>query len=287
MENAQIALKLEEVADILESQGANFFRILAYRRAANLLRDLKKPVHEIIETEGLAGLEKLEGIGPTLSRAIYQLSTTGSLAMLDRLRGEIDPVMLLATVPGIGRLTAERLYEDLGISTLEELEAAAYDGRLAQIEGFGTKRITGIRDSLSSRLGRIRRQGAADVWDEPSISEILQVDEEYRTKASKDQLPKIAPKRFNPHRQAWLPIFHTTRGNRHYTVLFSNTARAHQFGKTRDWVILYYHTGSAEGQCTVVTAHAGAMKGKRIVRGREEECEQYYETEGELLEVSS
>ena len=71
-------------------------------------------------------------------------------------------------------------------------------------------------------------------------------------------------------------MFHTHRGVRHYTALFSNTARAHEAGKTHDWVVLYYDDGSGERQGTVITAERGPLHGKRIVRGREAECAAYY-----------
>ncbi len=81
----------------------------------------------------------------------------------------------------------------------------------------------------------------------------------------------IAPRRFNPAKKAWLPILHTQRGERHYTALFSNTAHAHESGKTNDWVVIYYDGSQGERQCTVITSLFGPLKGKRIVRGREEE----------------
>jgi hypothetical protein len=86
----------------------------------------------------------------------------------------------------------------------------------------------------------------------------------------------ITPRRFNAARLAWLPVLHTDRGERHYTALFSNTARAHELGRTRDWVGLYAD-GSLEGrQWSVITSQRGRLRGRRIVRGREDECEGYY-----------
>lgn len=87
----------------------------------------------------------------------------------------------------------------------------------------------------------------------------------------------IAPRRFNPTPEAWLPILHTVRGERHYTALFSNTARAHQLGNTSDWVVIFYDGGRGERQYTVITAEFGKLYGKRIVRGREAECSRYYQ----------
>jgi len=89
-------------------------------------------------------------------------------------------------------------------------------------------------------------------------------------------LPTISPRRFNPQRSAWLPILHTHRGGRHYTALFSNTPRAHDLGKTHDWVVLYADGGRRERQFTVITSMYGPLAGKRIVRGREDECAAHY-----------
>ncbi len=275
--NREIAHRLKEVAELLHDQGSNPFRAQAYRHAAQTLEQLERPVDDILHAEGVDGLQKLPGIGESLSRAIRELILNGKLPMLERLRGEAEPVSLLASVPGIGKKLADRLHHDLEIDTLEELEIAAHDGRLMRQPGIGEKRLSGIIASLAERLGRIRvRRGTAEKII-PSIEELLDVDREYCEKAAANQLHKFAPRRFNPTGEAWLPVLHTQRGQRHYTALFSNTARAHQKGKTRDWVVLFYDDGDRESQCTVITAEWGPLEGRRIVRGREFECMRYYE----------
>ena len=67
---------------------------------------------------------------------------------------------------------------------------------------------------------------------EPPVAELLDVDRAYRTAAAAGELRRIAPRRMNPEAEAWLPVLHTERGSRHYTVLFSNTPRAHRLGRT-------------------------------------------------------
>jgi hypothetical protein len=244
----------------------------AYLRAAATVRRWPEPVAHVFRARGLDGLEELPGVGPGIARAIRELLTRGRLPMLDRLRGAADPVTVLASVPGIGRVFAERLHEELGIDTLEQLEAAAHDGRLATIAGFGAKRLAGIKDSLAHRLGRVRTPPPAfPPVNGPSVAELLDVDREYRDKAASGQLHRIAPRRFNPTGEAWLPVLHTVRGRRRYTALFSNTARAHRAGKTRDWVVLYADDGRTEDQYTVITATRGAARGQRVVAGREGE----------------
>lgn len=278
--NLEVAARLDEVAQLLRDQGANPYRVDAYRRGAEAIRRLRRPVAALLREAGLEGLERLPAIGPSLARAIRTLVETGRLPMLDRLRGESDAVALLASVPGIGLVLAERLHRDLGLDTLEELEAAAHDGRLASIGGMGEKRLAGIRDSLAGRLGRIRPTGSEGLADEPPVEELLHVDRQYRTEAAAGRLRRIAPRRFNPEGRAWLPVLHTERGPRHYTALFSNTARAHELERTRDWVVLYVDGGRGERQYTVVTARRGIFKHRRIVRGREAECLTHYRERG-------
>jgi len=281
--NEDIAGRLDEVARILAEQGANRFRVQAYHQAAAVLRGLTRPVSEIFTGEGLAGLEKLPGVGPSIARAIRGILRHGKLAMLDRLRGDHDPIALLTSVPGIGKALAWKLHDELGLESLEDLESAAHDGRLESIAGLGAKRLAGIRDTLAHRLGRVRQPPPARrpaESGEPSVDELLDVDAEYRREAAAGTLKKIAPRRLNPTGEAWLPVLHTTRQQRHYTALFSNTARAHELHKTRDWVVLYYDGHDGEQQCTVITSEFGRLMGRRIVRGREAECNACYRSRG-------
>jgi len=279
-DNAEVAERLEEIADLLESQGANPFRVRAYRMAAGTVRSLEEPLGSILASKGREGLIHLPGIGQSLSRSIEQLVHTGRLGLLERLRGENVPERVFATVLGIGPQLAARIHDELGIETLAELEAAAYDGRLARVPGMGQKRVVGIRESLSGRFRRgpalpeVARHVSSHV--EPSVQELLDIDGEYCGKVALDRLPRIAPRRFNPAGEAWLPILHTARGERHYTALFSNTARAHELGTTRDWVVIYRDDDFGDGQWTVVTSRFGKLKDRRIVRGREHECEEFY-----------
>jgi hypothetical protein len=273
--NEWIAGQLDAVANLLEEQGANQYRVQAWRNGASTLRRLSHPASEILHNEGLEGLDRLPGIGPVLARAIREILETGRLATLERLRGEREPVLLLATVPGVGEGLAERLHETLGISTLEELEEAAHEGRLSSVPGFGPKRIAGITEALATRL-RARRRSSQSEIDRPSVAELLDVDREYRAAAASGTLPTIAPRRFNPQGERWLPVLHTARGERHYTALFSNTALAHRVGRTRDWVVLYFDGRNGERQATVVTSPRGQLAGRRVVRGRESECLSHY-----------
>lgn len=275
MDNEDVARQLEFIAGMLEAREANPYRVQAYRNAAANVRDLDRSIAEIAEMKGEAGLRQIPGVGRSLARSIAEYVFTGRMSVLDQVRGRRDPIFLIGSLPGIGPDLAERVYDHLGVQTLEELEVAARDGDLADVPGFGPKRIRGVIDALAGRLGSRRR--LARGVDEPAVDEILDVDREYRERADAGTLRKIAPKRFNPDGEAWLPVLNTRRGNHFYAVLFSNTARAHEQGKTHDWVVIYWDAPEGTGQNTVVTSHSGRTSGKRVVRGRESESARYYE----------
>jgi hypothetical protein len=210
---------------------------------------------------------------------------------LKRLEGQISPEDLFTTVPGIGEELARRIHDELDIATLEELELAAHRGHLTTVSGIGRRRAEAIRGSVGAILNRSSRRrarrlrrfeqaadhtGAASSTARPSVALILEVDQEYRQRAGADKLKTIAPRRFNPEGKSWLPIMHTGREGWQFTTLFSNTARAHELNKTRDWVVVYFERDGKEDQCTVVTETGGPIKGRRVVRGREKECLTHY-----------
>jgi len=278
--NARCADRLREAADLLQGQGANPFRVSAYRKAAATVLELPEDVQAIIDRAGLPGLESLPNIGRGIAAALLEMTRTGRWIQLERLRGSADPVQLLTTVPGLGHRLAERIHDELHVDTLEGLELAAHDGRLESVTGVGPRRAAAIRASLQAMLSRSRPHRAAATTGaapEPPVSVLLDVDREYRDRAASGELPTIAPRRFNPSGEAWLPVLHTVRDGWHFTALFSNTAQAHQLGRTRDWVVLYFYDDEhAEGQHTAVTETHGALSGRRVVRGRETECRAHY-----------
>lgn len=283
--NEEIAERLERVAELLELQEANPFRVRSYRRAADELRALDRPAAEIYEEGGSERLEEIQGVGERLAGSIGEIVETGRLGLLDRLESQMTPEEVFQRLPGVGAKLARRIQDELGVSTLEELERAAHDGRLVSVEGVGDKRVQGIRDALAGMLGRSRRRRARERVEDsgadpsrPGIELLLDVDQAYREKAEAGQLRRIAPKRFNPEGKAWLPVMEVERDGWELRPLFSNTRRAHELGTTHDWVVIYYDDGE-HGQCTVVTARSGPMEGKRVVRGREAECREHYGVE--------
>jgi predicted flap endonuclease-1-like 5' DNA nuclease len=279
MTNRQIADALDEVATLVAAEDAAPFRANAYRRAARTLRSLRAPIAARFAAGGLAALDDLPGIGPGIARAIAELIQTGHLRSLDR-PGHAGCEAAFATVPGIGPVLAHLLHHRLDVHTLEQLEAAAHDGRLARVPGFGARRVRGVRETLAGRLGQHHRPTPPLAHPALPVAEILDVDREYRDKAARELLVRIAPRRFNPKREAWLPVLRATRDGRQYTALFSNTARAHALGKTGNWVVLYVDDGRREREATVVTETSGPLAGRRVIRGREQDCAAYYEHAG-------
>jgi len=285
MDNSEIADMLGEVADLLEGKGGNAYRVGSYRRAAETVAGADRPVAEIAAEAGEAGLKELPGIGEKLAGSIREIVESGRFGLLERLRSEVSPEEVLAGVPGMGETLARRVHEELGVDSLEGLERAAHDGRLESVEGVGPEKARGIRDALAGMLSRsARRRGrarggggeAGGEADAPGVEVILDVDAEYRRKAGAGELRTIAPKRFNPEGKSWLAVLDTKRNGWTFTALYSNTARAHELGKTDDWVVIYHEREGRKGRNTVVTGTRGKLKGRRVVRGREADCRAHY-----------
>jgi putative hydrolase len=154
--NQPIAERLREAAELLEQQQANPFRVAAYRRAAETVAGLAEDVAMLLKREGIDGLDALPGIGPRLATAIAQMVRTGRWAQLERLRGAVAPEQLFQSIPGLGPTLARRIHEHLDVDTLEALELAAHDGRLAQVPGIGPRRAAMLRASLAGMLARTR-----------------------------------------------------------------------------------------------------------------------------------
>jgi DNA polymerase (family X) len=148
MENVEIAKVLGEVADLLEIQGANSFRIRAYRNAVRTVQGLARPLAQMVE-EG-EDLTKLPGVGSDISGYIRELVTTGKLAMLDDLAKEVPRSLeALLALEGVGPKKVKALYEQLGIESLADLEKALDSGAVEGLKGFGKKTVEHLRRSLA------------------------------------------------------------------------------------------------------------------------------------------
>lgn len=275
--NETIADVLEQVSDLLEAQEDDYYRIRAYREASEFARQCDNSLVEILKADGPAGLKKLPRIGHSIARSIEELAFTGKLSLLERMLADACPEDIFTTVPGIGQVLGRRIYRELGIETLEDLELAAYDGRLSRLPGFGRGRVKLIRAALESRLKQSARQRTQiNRWQQeapatkshPSTELLLEVDTQYRYLAKVGQLRRITPRRFNPEGKRWLPVMQLNKGGWALNALYSNTARAHELNKTDDWVVVYYERDDQHGQCTIVTETRGDRRGQRVIRGQ-------------------
>jgi len=168
--NADVAAIFEEIADLLDLDGANEFRIRAYRNAARTLGQLSQPVTDLIE-EG-ADLSELPDIGDDLAGKIETIVETGTLPLLEELEEKIDPAMVeLMDVPGLGPKRVRALHEELGITTRADLKAAAEEGRIRAVKGFGEKTEQNILKGLKE-IGEEKRWLLASV--EPVVTSLVE-----------------------------------------------------------------------------------------------------------------
>ncbi|MBN2475077.1 MAG: DNA polymerase/3'-5' exonuclease PolX [Pirellulales bacterium] len=148
MTNAEIAAAFEQVADLLEFQGSNPFRVRAYRNAARTIEDLPEPVAKIV-ADPQRSLTDFEGIGKDLAEKVTTLVGTGSLPMLQELLAEIpESVLAILRVPGLGPKRAAVLYRELGIASLDELREACQSEKVRALKGFGAKTEAAILQGL-------------------------------------------------------------------------------------------------------------------------------------------
>jgi DNA polymerase (family X) len=148
MTNAQIAAVFDQIADLLEFQGANQFRVRAYRNAARTIGDLPEAIAEIA-ADPERELTDLEGIGKDLAEKIQTLLTTGSLPMLEELLEQVpESVLAIMRVPGLGPKRAAALFKELKIATLDQLREACEAQKVRQLKGFGAKTEEAILQGL-------------------------------------------------------------------------------------------------------------------------------------------
>lgn len=142
MTNNQIAAVFEQIADILEFQGANAFRVRAYRNAARVIGDLTDSLAKLVESsrEPLKELQAIEGIGKDLAEKIETLVRTGALPMLTELEGQVPAsVLALLRVPGLGPKKAAALFKELKVHSLDDLRKACEQHQVQELKGFGEK----------------------------------------------------------------------------------------------------------------------------------------------------
>ena len=162
--NVELAEALEQMAEVLVRRGEpNPYRVQAYLQAAGMLREHDEPVARLYGEGGRDALTALPGVGVSLAHHIAQYVETGRIGLRDRLLRAEDPVALLVTLPGVSRALAQRLVSELGVESLAELERAAHDGRLQDLDGVGPRKTEAIRLQLNSVLNRSARRRARRV----------------------------------------------------------------------------------------------------------------------------
>jgi DNA polymerase (family X) len=148
MRNAEIADAFEELASLYELDGAVVYRVVAYRNAAKAIREAGVSVEEMTR-EGR--VEELSGVGRTIAEKIDALLETGSIPSADKLKARIPPGLVEITrIPGLGPKRARLLYDELGVSSLEDLRQAAEQGRLKDVPGFGKKAEENVLAALAA-----------------------------------------------------------------------------------------------------------------------------------------
>lgn len=138
MTNEQIANRFDTLADLLEFDGANSFRVRAYRNAARTIRDMSDPLATMVDQK--EDLTELDGIGDDLAKKIVAMVNTGKLQQLDDMLEKIPAsVLAILRVPGLGPKKAAVLYKELKVTSLDQLERACRDHRVKELKGFGAK----------------------------------------------------------------------------------------------------------------------------------------------------
>jgi len=154
--NATIAALFDELGDLYELDGAVVHRVVAYRNAAKSVREAPRSVAAMVRD---GKVTELPGIGRTLEEKILALIDTGSIPAVEKLRAKFPPGLVdLTRLPGLGPKRARRLYDELGIDSLETLRAAAEEHRLRDVRGFGEKYEETVLEALAAGAGDAPRQ---------------------------------------------------------------------------------------------------------------------------------
>lgn len=154
MLNLDIARIFDEIADILDLKSEEVYKIRAYRKAARTIETLTQDLTVMAERGGVKELKKIPGIGEGIAKKIVEIAETGDCRKHRELMEEIPPGLLaLLAIPHVGPKTVSRLHQELGITTLEDLEAAAKAHQLAGLPGFGAKAEENILKGIEQYRG--------------------------------------------------------------------------------------------------------------------------------------
>jgi DNA polymerase (family 10) len=178
MQNAEVAQYFDNLADLLEIQGANPFRIRAYRNATRTIENLTESISDLAADPD-RNLQELPGIGKDLAEKIVTIVETGRLPQLDELRNEIpEGVVEMLLLPGIGPKKVAVLFKDLSLTSLEELKQAAEQGAVADLKGFGEKTAQTILDGIAhlAQTGKRVSLAKAKAEADAIVEELLKLD---------------------------------------------------------------------------------------------------------------
>jgi DNA polymerase (family 10) len=182
MQNEKVVAMLEETADLMEIAGENPFKARAYRRAADAIAALKEPIEELVKAKRL---NQIEGIGESIARDITEFLQKGTTTRLEQLRQKYPPQLRqLLEIQGVGPRTVAMLYERLGITSVDELEAAAKAGKLTKLPGMGEQKVRNILEGIQlwrQQQGRvplhialaIAERIVAELKELPQVEQIL------------------------------------------------------------------------------------------------------------------
>lgn len=168
--NLALAEVLREIVDLLQLKGESAFRVRAYENAAQTIQELSTPITDVAST---GRLRDIPGVGEALARKIQEFLETGRMTYLDGLRSEFpDGVRDLMRVPGVGPKLASRVYRELGVQSLAELEVAARDGSLAGLPRLGQKTADNVVRAIERTRAQDNRSPIGQVL--PLVSELIE-----------------------------------------------------------------------------------------------------------------
>ncbi|MGA2863248.1 MAG: DNA polymerase/3'-5' exonuclease PolX [Verrucomicrobiota bacterium] len=170
MDKDQVAEILVSIATLLELKGENPFKVRAYLNAARTLETMNEPLGKLV-AEGRLG--EIKGIGEALQRKITELVTTGKLTYYEELKAATPPgLVAMLEIPGLGPKKVKALHDQLGIKTVEELEAACKEGKVARLQGFGEKTQANIGEGIARRRAYAARHLLSEAL--PLAEELLE-----------------------------------------------------------------------------------------------------------------